>query len=59
MKFTEKPMERITKEAEDMLKEIESLEPVSISKLDSGSTMAVFVDIMSSGTLVPLDLLIS
>ena len=47
MKFTEKPMERITKEAEGMLKEIESLEPVSISKLDSGSTMAVFVDIIN------------
>ncbi|MBP0956791.1 MAG: cysteine hydrolase [Oscillospiraceae bacterium] len=47
MKFTEKPMERITVEAEDMIKEISTLEPVSISKLDSGSTMAVFVDIIN------------
>ena len=47
MKFTENAMERITKEAEGMIKEIEALEPVSISKLDSGSTMAVFVDIIN------------
>lgn len=47
MKFTEKPMERITAEAEGMLKEIEALEPVCISNLDSGSTMAVFVDIIN------------
>lgn len=47
MKFTENPMECITKEAEGMLKEIESLEPVSLSAFDSGSTMAVFVDIIN------------
>lgn len=47
MKFTEKPMERITAEAESMIKEIESLEPVSISKLDCKTTMAVFVDIIN------------
>ena len=47
MKFTENPMERIIKEAEGMLKEIESLEPVSLSAFDSGSTMAVFVDIIN------------
>lgn len=47
MKFTEKHMERITAEAEGMIKEIESLEPVSISKLDCKTTMAVFVDIIN------------
>lgn len=47
MKFTENPMECITKEAEGMLKEKESLEPVSLSAFDSGSTMAVFVDIIN------------
>lgn len=47
MKFTEKPIERITAEAEGMIKEIGSLEPVSLSKLDSRSIMAVFVDIIN------------
>lgn len=47
MKFTEKPMERITAEAEGMIKEISTLEPVSISKLDCKTTMAVFVDIIN------------
>lgn len=47
MKFTDKPMERITAEAEGMIKEIGTLESLSISKLDIGSTMAVFVDIIN------------
>ena len=47
MKFTEKPMEHITAEAEGMIKEISALEPVSISKLDCKTTMAVFVDIIN------------
>ncbi|MGN0637213.1 MAG: cysteine hydrolase family protein [Huintestinicola sp.] len=47
MKFTEKPMERIAAEAEGMMKEIETLEPMSLSAVDSGRTMAVFVDIIN------------
>lgn len=47
MKFTEKPMERIIDETASMIKEINALEPMSLSKLDSKAAMAVFVDIIN------------
>lgn len=47
MKFTNDPISRITADAEAMIKEISSLEPLSISVIDSKTTMAVFVDIIN------------
>lgn len=47
MKFTKDPIDRITNEATAIIKEISELPALSLSALDSKSTMAVFVDIIN------------
>ena len=47
MKFTNEALKRVNNEAEKLFEEIKNLEPISISKLDSKSCMAVFVDIIN------------
>ena len=47
MKFTDEALKRVNNEAEKLFEEIKNLEPISISKLDSKSCMAVFVDIIN------------